>query len=700
MLPSLLRPGGQLAATLTKRLVRGAVLGLVVAVAVVAAWLPGHLDTVAHHGDMLASVAGEAAARLDAAAHARVHGPEDAGSPEFLTQRDVLREVQHAHDLGTPLYTLRATDDGRTRFVVMTNPTPFIGDAYLLRDDMRPVFAGAEERATTGLYGDDHGDWISGYAAVRGADEAVEAIVSVDRPSGDLAAERLRMGLLAMLLGGLVAAFAAFADLRLLRDVGLVQAVRRVAFGSLATRIGLAGSVVVMLAVGIVAALDHRAAERELVEHSKHGLTAAVQLGAHLVDPALHVEVGRTGDAATPAFHALQGQLRRIQHAADLQSPVYTLRRDGELVRFVGMTNEQPFVGDPYELRPGVRATFEGAGLGTDGPYTDAHGTWISAWAPLLDDTGRVVGVLQADQDVGAAVAALWNRTLARAVFALVGVGVAFLVGALLARSIALPVRRVAAAARDVGAGRYDIDVPSDRTDEVGELARAVQQMASGLAEKERLRDMFGKYMATQVVQDLLDQGEVRLEGELREVTVLITDIRGYTALTEALGATEVVALLNEYFSILVEVVLAHDGVIDKFMGDALLCWFGAPVPQEDHASRAVAAARDMMERTGRWNTDRVARGLPPVATGIGIALGQVVVGNIGSPRRLEYTAIGDAVNLASRLCGQAEAGEVRVTEGVRAATGEAFEVVGDVQVKGVSAPVPVLRRQYPVVAA
>lgn len=649
---------------------------------------------------MLASIAGEAAARLDAMTHAAVQTPEDAGSEAFLAQRDVLRAVQQAHDLGTPLYTLRQTGDDETRFVVMTNETPFIGDTYALRGEMAPVFAGDAERGTTGLYGDDHGHWISGYAAVGGRDGAVEAIVSVDRPSSDLAAARRRALLLSALLAVVAGLLGALADPAQLRALGPVRFVRRVALGSLSMRIGLAGSLVVLLAVGIVSALDHQAARRELVEHSKHELTAAVQLGVLHVDPALHVEVALDGTADSAAFTTLRDQLRDVQRAADLRSPVYTLRRDDDLVRFVGMTNETPFVGDPYELRPGVRATFDGAGIGTDGPYTDAHGVWISAWAPLLDGDGHVVGVLQADHDVGAAMMQLWNRMLARGLFALVGVGVAFLVAGLLARSIARPVRQVAAAARQVGDGDYEITVPIERQDEVGELARAVRHMATGLAEKERLRDMFGKYMATQVVQDLLDQGEVRLEGELREVTVLITDIRGYTALTEELGATEVVELLNEYFGILVDVVLSHDGVIDKFMGDALLCWFGAPVPQEDHAERAVAAAREMMRRTGEWNAARVARGLAPVATGIGIAMGKVVVGNIGSPQRLEYTAIGDAVNLASRLCGQAEAGEVRVTAGVGALTNEEFEVVGDVAVKGVKAPVPVSRLRFPVVAA
>jgi class 3 adenylate cyclase len=605
-----------------------------------------------------------------------------------------LRDVQHRHDLATPVYTLRPTADGRTSFVVMTNAVPFIGDHYITRDEMRPVLAGAPT-AGTGLYEDEHGAWISGYAPVVLPDGRVDALVSVDARAEALGARRARARMLvvfAALLGGLAGGLAT-------RERGAVRRLMdRLTGGSLAVRIGLTAGVAVAIAVAVVAALDHRAARQELIHHHQERLRTAVRLGAHSIDVGLHQEVGRTGDAEAAAFLALREQLRTVQTDAGLSSPVYTLRRDGAGTRFVGMTNEVPFVGDPYELRPGVAATLDGAGVGGEGPYHDAHGTWISAWAPLLDEQGHIVGVLQADQDVAAAMMTLWNRTLLRLLFALVGALGAFGVAVVLARSIARPVRQVAVAARKVGAGEYDIAVPTHRRDEVGELARAVDQMARGLRERERLRDMFGKYMATQVVQDLLDQGEVSLAGELREVTVLISDIRGYTALTEQLGAAEVVALLNEYLAILVEVVIEQYGVIDKFMGDALLCWFGAPVPVDDHAERAVRAAEAMLERTARWNADRVAAGLPPVPTGIGIATGSVVVGNIGSPQRLEYTAIGDAVNLAARLCGKAGAGEILVTADTGRA-GDHYEALDPMPVKGIAEPVSVRRRRVPVVA-
>jgi adenylate cyclase len=323
----------------------------------------------------------------------------------------------------------------------------------------------------------------------------------------------------------------------------------------------------------------------------------------------------------------------------------------------------------------------------------------------VQDGAGEIIAVVQADHPVGTLLLELANRSLRRLLFALAGIGLAFAAAAVLARNIAQPIRAIALAAGRIEKGDLDVQVPEDRIDEVGELARAVNQMARGLKEREQLRDMFGKYMASQVVSELLEKGEISLEGESREVTVLLSDIRGYTALTEELGAAEVVALLNEYFTILVDCVIAEDGVVDKFMGDAMLCWFGAPVPTDDHRQKAVRAAVRMMERLGAWNADRVAKGLKPVGTGIGTACGSVVVGNIGSPQFVEYTAIGDTVNLASRLCSKAEAGEVIVNTTTRRtceASGvmnDRFEEIGFVDLKGVAEPVRIHKIVVPTVA-
>jgi adenylate cyclase len=461
----------------------------------------------------------------------------------------------------------------------------------------------------------------------------------------------------------------------------------------LATRIGLVGAAAVVVAIAILVALDLRASRADLVRRLGDNLETAVSVGAERIDPTEHAEVASNADPTSPAFRHLQKVLREIQSAARLTSPVYTLRRDGEIARFVAMTNEKSYIGDAYELRPGTKATFESGSPGREGPYDDAHGTWISAWAPVRDADGQVIAVLQADYEISTLLMQLRSQQLQTAAFAGAGVFFAFGLAAWLARGIARPIRAVVNATSAIEAGNYTVAVPEDRLDEVGDLGRAVNRMARGLAERERLRTMFGKYMASQVVKELLGRGEISLEGEERDVTVLISDIRGFTPLTEKLGASDVVDLLNEYFTLLVDVVIRHDGVIDKFMGDAILCYFGAPAPLPDHQKRAVQAALAMQEALTEWNVRRVLAGKAPVVTGVGIASGRVVLGNIGSPQRLEYTVIGDAVNLASRLCGKASPGEIVVSQGVKKCVDDPrFTPGGAIEVKGFAKPVNVWR--------
>lgn len=640
----------------------------------------------------LQTVATEVAASIDGAAHARITSADDR---DFAAIRTQLRVAHSRHELQSALYTLRPVDGG-TEFVVMSNPTPFVGHRYELRPEMAPVFErGLPGR--TGLYGDSHGRWVSGYGPIVDG-ERVVALVEADRPADDLFARRVRGRLLALLAGLLIGLGTVLGRWLLASELGLVRAVRHAVHGSLALRLGLAGAIPVILAVGVVSSLQVRQARVHSTEAVRAELLHLVRVAAPRIDPDSHATVVADKNVHAPEFIAVRDQLRAIQEQASLNSDVYTLRRDGAHTRFVVMTGEVPFLDHVYELRDGVRATFEVGGAGVEGPYGDEHGQWISAWAPIPAPGGGVAAVLQLDCNVTAMMTEASNRALRDLVFALLAVLLAFIAGGWIAASLARPIRQIAAATELIEGGTYVIDLPVERLDEVGKLARSVQRMAVSLAEKERLRDMFGKYMAREVVRDLLERDELDLQGELRDVTVLITDIRGYTALTEELGATEVVGLLNEYFGILVDAVIENEGVIDKFMGDALLAWFGAPVPQADHAERAVRTAIAVLDRSAEWNRKRVEAGLKPVVTGIGLASGHVVVGNIGSKQRLEYTAIGDAVNLASRLCAQAEAGEIVATSDV-ASHGEGFVCGGSIEVKGVSEPVAIHRLSRPQVA-
>jgi adenylate cyclase len=172
------------------------------------------------------------------------------------------------------------------------------------------------------------------------------------------------------------------------------------------------------------------------------------------------------------------------------------------------------------------------------------------------------------------------------------------------------------------------------------------------ISQEKRMKTTMSRYLTPHVAEQVMALGEDALMvGERKEVTILFSDIRGYTTLTENLGAAEVVSLLNQYFETMVEAVFNHEGTLDKFIGDALMAVFGAPLPlTENHAWRAVQSALDMRQRLEEFNQRRIIQAQPQIHIGIGISSGEVVSGNIGSRKRMDYTVIGDGVNLSSRL--------------------------------------------------
>jgi adenylate cyclase len=212
-------------------------------------------------------------------------------------------------------------------------------------------------------------------------------------------------------------------------------------------------------------------------------------------------------------------------------------------------------------------------------------------------------------------------------------------------------VRAISEAAGQVKTGHY-VNAPVTRTgDELETLAVDFNAMVEGLRERDRLRDTFGRYVTRQVADHLM-KGNVALGGELVPVTVLFSDIRSFTSISETMEPRALLDFLNEYFAGMVESVMMHNGVVDKFIGDAIMAVFGAPVPHADDPLHAVKAALEMRARLEKINVAFKERGLPEIRTGIGLHSGKVVAGNMGHTERMEYTVIGDAVNLASRLEG------------------------------------------------
>lgn len=204
-------------------------------------------------------------------------------------------------------------------------------------------------------------------------------------------------------------------------------------------------------------------------------------------------------------------------------------------------------------------------------------------------------------------------------------------------------------------------------------------------AEKERTRVIFGQYVSEAIAARILDsaQGPL-LKGETRVVTVLIADIRGFTRMLQDWGPEQVVQTLNEYFARMIEVIARFDGTVNKFIGDAIVVLYNAPVDQPDANQRALDTARAMQTEVAALNQQRRAQSAPPIRIGIAIDLGAVVCGNVGSPKRLEYTAIGAPVNTAYQLASLAPAETIYITEQVYRALPDAAATLADqVPLKG-----------------
>lgn len=320
-------------------------------------------------------------------------------------------------------------------------------------------------------------------------------------------------------------------------------------------------------------------------------------------------------------------------------------------------------------------------GIGRVAPFLSQSGVKMIGTVEVLPDLGWAVIAERREEDAYAVLKQMRARGyLVAGLAVLLALGA----GAFAARYVSRPIVKLAEQARRIAERKWrDVSLVSDRTDEIGDLTRELRTMANDLEEGEALivrqakqRADLGRFLSKELVEAIVSgKHELSLGGRRATVSVLFADVVAFTPLAESRPAEEVVALLNELFSVLTEVVFRHGGTVDKFVGDCIMAVWGAPVEQEDHATRALAAAEDMMRFLEATNESFRERYGVTIELGIGINSGDVLVGNIGSDKRMEYTVIGDVVNVAARLEAIAKPNQVLLAEAVRDLAGDAFEL-------------------------
>lgn len=277
-------------------------------------------------------------------------------------------------------------------------------------------------------------------------------------------------------------------------------------------------------------------------------------------------------------------------------------------------------------------------------------GSWFSGHAPITDSRGNYIATLVVEVN-----SQVIRNELLQTLSYLIAAGmlailIALIVAGILSHLVTRSLEVIEDGVKKIEKGDYSAQIMLHTSDEFEHLGHSINHMVKGLTERDRLKLGFSRYVSEFVLNKVISSDTHFLDGQRKKITVLFSDIREFTKLAENLAAEHVVKFLNDYFNVMIDVIFKHRGTLDKFMGDGMMVIFGAPLDDDKQEENAVRAAIDMQKAVDELNKRIQEHNIDKMNIGIGIHTGLAVVGNIGSEKRMEYTAIGDTVNIASRI--------------------------------------------------
>ncbi len=427
--------------------------------------------------------------------------------------------------------------------------------------------------------------------------------------------------------------------------------------------------------------------------------------GSSSIDAEAVHSLRQPGDKRTDAYREVLAALRRIKKISGVDNAIILRRRPGGSYEYVAAAHDGFRIGQDAHIHRLFPATYKATNDTWNrgemmrsrlfgGKVGDREfDKFLQLNAPLKLN-GKVVAILTLNKLANPVAEQVRTNTFKLLRFTVILIALGLILFWVASTRMLRLLRNLTSAAEEVSQGNLDVTVPAKRShDEVGRLATSFEGMIEGLKQRDFIRDTFGRYISKEIVDELLNSPDgLKLGGEVREVTFLVSDLRGFTALSSRLEPAEVIDVVNRFLEPMVEIITKYRGTVDEFQGDGILAFFGAPLAAPDDSARAVACAVEMQRALVEINQEQRARGMPDLHMGIAINTGEVIVGNIGSEKRTKYGAMGTAINMAYRIESYTVSGQVLISVDTYQKMAEVVQVgeTQNLRFKGLEEPVRV----------